>query len=276
MPLTRYNYYNPFIGTFLGAFSNNESLPIADTNIFLDDIDLHYQPVPSPIVAFFFSVASVVMLIFGGYLHLEVLMGLRKEDSILKRMTKTFVYANLTLWTFVTILINMMNFVHSLSPKFTDYICPVFRFTIYLCVNLVNFYSFVSASMRYLFIVHTDKVNNYGKERVKIIFHALSIFIPLIVTLWKVLDGSEVDSMSFINKCYGHHHKVFLIETSTVNIFKKSFCQVADYGELVGYDKLVALGKQIFCMASTITMLIMGSNMTEGLIYYKLFAYMNK
>ena len=141
----------------------------------------------------------------------------RKEDSILKRMTKTFVCANLTLWSAVIILINMMNFVHSLPPNFTDYICPVFQFTIYFSVNLVTFHSFVSASMRYLFIVHTDKVNEYGKERVKTIFHALSIVIPLIVTLWKVFDGSEVDSMSFINKCYGHHHRVFLIENKVVD-----------------------------------------------------------
>ena len=276
MPLSRHNYYNPFLGTFLGAFSNNESLSSTDNKIFLNDIDLYYQPVPSPLVAFFFSVVSAIMLIFGVYLHLEVLMGLKREDSILKQITKTFVYANMTLLTTAIICINVVNFIHSLSLEFTDYICPVLRFLLYLGVNFVSFYSFVSASMRYLFIVHTDEVDKYGKERVKTIFYALSILIPLMVTIWKVLDGSEVDAMSFINKCYGQHHKVFLIETSTVNVFKKSFCQVPNYGNQVGYDKLVAFCKQTFCMASTITMLIMGSNITEGLIYYKLFAHMNK
>ena len=203
-------------------------------------------------------------------------MGLKREDSILKQITKTFVYANMTLLTTAIICINVVNFIHSLSLEFTDYICPVLRFLLYLGVNFVSFYSFVSASMRYLFIVHTDEVDKYGKERVKTIFYALSILIPLMVTIWKVLDGSEVDAMSFINKCYGQHHKVFLIETSTVNVFMKSFCQVPNYGNQVGYDKLVAFCKQTFCMASTITMLIMGSNITEGLIYYKLFAHMNK
>ena len=104
----------------------------------------------------------------------------------------------------------------------------------------------------------------------------LSILIPFVVTIWKVIDGSEVDAMSFINKCYGRQHKVFLIETSTVNVFKKSFCEVEGYEELEGVNKIISLGKQIICAASTITMLAMGSNLTEGFIYYKLFSHMNK
>ena len=97
---------------------------------------------------------------------------------------------------------------------------------------MVSFHSCLSATMRYYFIVHTEKVNSFGKERVKNIFLVLSILIPLVVTIWKAIDGSEVDAMSFINKCYSRQHKVFLIETLTVNVFKKSFCEVE------GYDKL--------------------------------------
>ena len=276
MLLTRYNLYHPYTGSFLGANAENSSTSSTDTNIFIDDIHLYHQPVPSPMVASLFLVVNVVIFIVGTYLHLNVLKRLRKEDSILKDITKTFVYANMTLWTDVVIILNVTNFIHTLPEMITSYLCPIFRFTLYLCVNLVTFHSFVSAIMRYFFIVHTNKVDGYGKEKVKTVFYWLSIFIPLIITVWKLVDGSEVDSMSFINKCYGHHHKVFLIETSSLNIFKKNFCGVENYAELVGYDKLVAIGKQLFCVASMITMIIMGSNMTEGFIYYKLFSYLNR
>ena len=276
MPLTSNNYYNPFTEPFLGSFVHSSSFLTNDSRMILEDIDLYHQPVPGPIVAGLFSAGMVLILIVGLYLHLEILFMLKKEDSILKSITKTFVYAQMMLWSICILLINLTNFVHTLPSMVTNFVCPLIRFLMYLCVNLVTFHSFVSATMRYFFIVHTEKVNSYGKEKVKTIFHVLSILIPLTITIWKAMDGVELDAMSFINKCYGTHHKVFLIETSTLNVFKRNFCEMENYEELEGYDLLIALGKQIFCMASMATMLIMGSNISEGFIYYKLFSHMNR
>ena len=275
MPLTRDNYYHPFTEEFLGAFSSNSSIKDDDWMI-LEDIDLYNQPIPSPVIAGVFAVVTIIILILGSHLHLEIHLRLRKDESILKGITKTFVFANSTLFPVLIILLNVTNFIHTLPPIVSIYICPVVRFTLYFTCNMVSFHSFLSATMRYYFIVHTEKVNIFGKEKVKSIFCVLSILIPFVVTIWKVIDGSEVDAMSFINKCYGRQHKVFLIETSTVNVFKKSFCEVEGYEELKGVNKIISLGKQIICAASTITMLAMGSNLTEGFIYYKLFSHMNK
>ena len=275
MPLTRDNYYHPFTEEFLGAFSSNSSIKDDDWMI-LEDIDLYNQPIPSPVIAGVFAVVTVMILILGSHLHLEIHLRLRKDESILKGITKTFVFANSTLFPVMIILLNVTNFIHTLPPIITNYICPVVRFTLYFTCNMVSFHSFLSATMRYYFIVHTEKVNIFGKEKVKSIFCVLSILIPFVVTIWKVIDGSEVDAMSFINKCYGRQHKVFLIETSTVNVFKKSFCEVEGYEELEGFNNIISFGKQIICAASTITMLVMGSNLTEGFIYYKLFSHMNK
>ena len=143
-------------------------------------------------------------------------------------------------------------------------------------MNTIVFYSFIGAVMRYFFIVHTEKVNSYGKEKVKMIFLVLSILIPLTLRIWRVTDAAHLDALSYINRCYGRHHDSFLVETSTLNVLKKSFCQVANYENLKGNDKLMAIGRQIFCVGSTILSLVMGSNLTEGFIYYKLFSFMNK
>ena len=276
MPLTRNNYYNPFTDSFLGAFAQSSSILPNDTSLNLENIDLYYQPVPRPDVAAVFSAIMVIILIFGLYLHLEILFMLKKEDSILNNITKTFVCAQMILWPVIIIIINLTNFVHTLPPMMTNFVCPLIWFLVYFCVNLVSFHSFVSATLRYFYIVHTNKVNSFGKEKVKKIFHAISMMIPLMITIWKAMDGVELDAMSFINKCYGKHHRVFLIETSTLNVFKRNFCEIENYAELEGYDIPIALGKQIFCVASMTTMLIMGSNLSEGFIYYKLFSHMNR
>ena len=271
-----YHFYNPFNSGILGIFSPNSSFAANDSYNILEDIDLYYQPLPPPFASGIHAVLSVITLILGSYLHIRVLFCLKKDDSILKGITQVFVVTNLTLHILAITTSCTTNIVHTFPNIAVDYICPIIWFLIYLCADLITFYSFISALMRYFFIVHTEKVNSYGKDKVKTAFLVLSILIPLILTIWKASDYGHLDALSYINRCYGRHHDTFLVETSRINVLKKTFCQVPNYAKLEGYDKLIAIGKHILCVASTIIMVIMGSNITEGFIYFKLFSYMNK
>lgn len=270
------HFYNPFNSGILGIFSPNSSFAANDSYTILEDIDLYYQPVPTPIASGIHAVLSVITLILGLYLHIRVLFCLKKDDSILKRITQVFVFTNLTMLILAISTSCITNIIHTFPKIVVDYICPIIWFLLYQSINLIIFYSFICALMRYFFIVHTERVNAYGKEKVKTIFLMLSILIPLILTLWIASDSGHLDALSYINRCYGRHHDSFLVETSRINVLKKSFCQVPNYAELEGNDKLIAMGKQILCLARIIIMMIMGSNLTEGFIYYKLFSYMNK
>ena len=276
MPLNSNHYYNPFTKSFLGAAMKD---PISTSNatiMIFEEVDLYYQPVPNPFVAGPFSIIMVLILIIGWYLHLEVYLMVKKEDSILKNVSKAYVFAQMIFGPTAIISICFTNFVHNLPPATSKVICPVAWFLFYFCWNMISFHSFVSATMRYFFIVHTNKVKLYGKQNVKNAFFIASILIPMLITIWKAIDGSELDFMSFFNKCYGKHHKLFLVEISTAKVFKKNFCHVTNFIELEGFEKVTALGKQVFCIASTTTILIMGSNISEFFIYYKLFRYMDR
>ena len=276
MPLNSNHFYNPFTESFLGASMKDPALPSNATNIILEDVDLYYQPVPNPFIAGTFSVIMVLILIIGWYLHLELYLMVKNEDTILKNVSKAYVFAQMIFMPTAIISICFTNFVHSLPPATSKVICPLAWFLFYFGWNLIGFHSFVSATMRYFFIVHTNKVKLYGKQNVKNAFFIASILIPMLITIWKAMDGSELDFMSFFNKCYGKHHKLFLVEISTAKVFKKNFCHVTNFIELEGFEKVTALGKQVFCIASTTTILIMGSNISEFFIYYKLFRYMDR
>ena len=276
MSLNSKNYYNPFAESFLGARMEGPTPTSNDTNIILEDFDLYFQPVPNPSVAGTFSAIMVIILIIGLYLHLKCFLMVRKEDSILKDVSTAYFIAQMIGVPTAIMTICVTNFVHNFPPTVSKLICPIIWFVFYFSWNIVSFHSFVTATMRYVFIVHAKKVNSYGKQKIKKIFYITSILIPLLLTIWKGMDGSELDAMSYINKCYGKHHNVFLVEISTAKVFTKSFCKITNFAELVGLNKLAALAKQLFCIASTTTMLIMGSNISEGFIYFKLFRYMNR
>ena len=280
MILTTNHFYHPFMDSFLGIFISDQDRQVQNvTSSILEKINLYHQPMPDPFYASIFFLVMAIEVIVGCYLHKKVLVLLKKENGILKNVTKTFVFAQMIFWPLTVFMITITNFIHPLQDVFGQWFCLTAWLFLYFPMNLVASHSFSVAMMRYFFIVHSTKVSILGKETTKKLFHLLSILLPLFVTfglIRKATDGSELDTMSFINKCYGKHHKTFLIETSTLNVFKKNFCEMNTYDDMKVSAQIVALLKQFICVASTTTMLIMGSNLTEGIIYLRLFAYMSR
>ena len=272
------HFYNPFLDSFLGIWVPTKSGDRNfDSGMILKDIDLYFQPVPDPITATIFLVIMMSQVCIGSYITIKVLYFLKNEESLLKNMTKNFMISQLILWPFLISEISITNFIHSFPTEIVKWICPISWFVIYLSLNFSTSHSCFTAIMRYFFIVHNQRVQLIGKQKVKKYFHLLSILIPLLITLWKAIDGSELDSFSMFNKCYGKHHKTFLVETSTINVFKKNFCNMPNYHNMNRYVEVIeAITKNIFCLASTCAMILLGSNLTEGIIYYLLFSYMNK
>ena len=272
------HFYNPFLDSFLGIWVPTKSDDRNfESGMILKDIDLYFQPVPDPITATIFLVIMMTLNCIGSYITIKVLSSLKNEESLLKNMTQNFMISQLILWPLILCVVSITNFTHSFPSEIVQWICPIAWFVIYLCLNLTISHSCFTAIMRYFFIVHNERVKVIGKKKVKKYFDVLSILVPLLLTLWKANDGSELDALSMFNKCYGKHHQTFLVETSTLNVFKKNFCNMPNYRNMNGYvEVIVAITKNILCLTSTCTILLFGSNLTEGIIYYLLFSHMNK
>ena len=275
---SRNHFSNPFTDSFLGVLAaNNKHDSSFETAFILEDVDLYFQPVPDPVMASIFFVIMMILVAIGLYITIKVLALLRKDDSLMKKTTQNFMISQSIMWTLVVALITITNFIHSFPQEIIQWICPVLWFVTYFCLNFNNAHSCITALIRYFFIVHTERVESIGKEKVKKFFHVSSILIPFLITLWKATDESELDILSFFNKCYGKHHKTFLIETSTLNVFKKKFCNIPDYHAMENYvEVIVALSRNILCLSCTLIMILLGSNLTEGIIYCLLFTHMNR
>ena len=278
MMVTRNNLYNPYTNSFLGVFVNNDLDSIdTKTELILEDIDLYFQPVPDPVTAIIFLAIMTILIALGIYLHLKVLKMLKKENSLLKNLTRNFMIFQLISWPLSVFLLNITNFFHSFPSEISQWVCPILWFLIYFFLNLMTSHSLFSALIRYFFIVHNDRVQSWGKERTKKLFEVMSILMPLLVTLWKANDGSELYFLSFLNKCNGKHHKTFLVETSTLNVNKIGFCEIPDYHEMKDYGEvIIALSKNVICLTNAAMMILMGSNLTEGIIYYLTFSHMSR
>jgi hypothetical protein len=173
---------------------------------------------------------------------------------------------------YALIVSTLTDFIYPVNQIIGHWFCSFGWFFMYFCFTIVSFNSFIVALMRYFFIVWREKAATYGKEKVKKIFLFLSVIFPLIMTVWRVSDTNEIDAMSFINKCYGIYHKVFLIEESTLNVSQQKYCAYVHYDGY--YGKVISLALQISCMIRASAMIILCFNLTEGIIYYKTFTHM--
>ena len=92
--------------------------------------------------------------------------------------------------------------------------------------------------------------------------------------IWSITDKSDVDAISFFNKCNGNHHKVFLFDTSTLNVAKRNFCEHVDYDDEGSFGRIIAACRRVACIIRTLLILFMAFNFAEIFIYFKILTHM--
>ena len=274
MGLKSYHFYHPFKNPSFAVLTEGVTDPKNITGYVLSDIDLYYQPLEGPFVSFTFFILKLISIIIGEGIGIKVLTMVKKEVGLLTEITKLFVISQMILYPILLFFDLTINLIYPVNEVIGDWFCTLgwFSWGLFMRIGLNN--SFIAALMRYLFIIHETRVKAYGKRRVKRIFFVLSIAIPLFQFILQAADGSP--RLSFINKCYGKDHDVFLIETSTLNVLKNKFLKLEN-SEINGViHSVYEMWKRICKILEATLFVIMGFNISEGVIYYKIFSHMHR
>ena len=268
--------YNPFLKGSLGIFLKESATADELIGGSIENIDLYQQPVQEPLIATLFLGIKLCLLIVSEYLFIKVYRLMKKENGVTKEITQLLVYVQLFFWPIWIVFADSTAFIYPMKDVVGEWYCYLGSFLFYFLGNIIISHSFISAFTRYFFILHQDKVNLYGKQEVKRFFLLLSVLFPLFVALWESLKGSELDSMSFINKCHGKYHNVFLIDSSTLNTAKRNFCAFEFNHSGGTWSKILAQIRQILCFSNQLIQLILGLNVVEGFLYYKILSHINR
>ena len=273
-------FYHPFENTSFGVqISGNSFWDFNEngTNI-IDEISLYYQPVQNPVVGAFFFLIRLPLVILGIYFNLKVLNLIKRESGVANDVTKLTSIVQIILWPFWFLFTTSTDFLHPLNEILGSWYCKLGWFMIYFCWNITSLNSLIIALMRYCFIVHSDKfAQGDNKTQAKRFFLIISVLIPFIMVVWSGIEGSELDMMSFINKCNGKHYKTFLIETSTVDVMKRNFCAFDNYNTTGGFfGEVLAIFRRISCIGRTLVLILIALNLTEAIIYYATFSHINR
>ena len=199
---------------------------------------------------------------------------MKKENGLLKDVTMLFVTWQMACHPILAFFDLINSLIYPAGDVIGSWFCTLGWFVWGYGVRLALYNSFITAFMRYLFVVHEEKVAAYGKGKVKKIFWYISQLLPLIHILLKIADGSS--SLSFINKCYGHDNKVFLSESTTLNVLKNKFWKTETTPINEALDVVIVMITKTIKIIESLLFLIMGFNLSEFFIYVKIFSHLNR
>ena len=253
-----------------------ESPPYAEpfSNEAITDIYFYYGPIPNPEISITFLILKGIIILIGEFLNNYTLKFLKLQDGLVNDILKMFLRVQMVYWPVTVLFSTTTDFFYPLRDMVGAWYCN-FGFLWIVCgMTLVLFHSFIVGLMRYVFVVHNERVVGYGKERAKKLFFLASIMIPVFVTLWGYLNGRDTSAISSLNKCNGVHHQAFLIENSIGSTMKRNFCVFEKYEHDPG-QFLATIG-QISCKLYSALYVLMGFNVVEGLLYWRTVTHANR
>jgi len=275
MPSEHY-FYHPFRNPLLGFFIDGDTSSTNISKFTIDDIDMYYQPLEHPTVAFSVFLFKLLVISIGEVVSMKVLEVAKKETSIINQMTILFCITQMIFHPLLLLFDLTVNLIHPIDEVISPWLCHFGWFFYGMSTKIVLYNSFIIAVMRYLFIIYSKTAETYGKEKIKQYFIWLGVLIPLVGVILDGIDHKDLSRLSFINKCYGKDHKVFLIETSTLDVIKRKFWKIEDFVENDSWAIFLSMLHRILRIVKTVIYLIAGFNITEGILYYKLFSHLNR
>ena len=271
------SYFHPSNHSYLGVFVSDPKKTVDTPAGFqLNDIDLYHQPVLEPNHAFLLFCIRAFLVFVGGYIQVKVYLKTKRDDSLMKENAQLYAINHLILWPTWLVLLTSTDFIHPVNEVFGQWFCTLGSFMFYLGGLIMAFHSLVAAIMRYLFIVHEEKIKELGIKKAKRAFLVISFLIPLIVALWHSLDAPEINAMHFITKCNGNAHKSFLVETSSLNVLKRNFCTYENESGTQNSGYTQQQLRRLSCIGRTMATLFIGFNFVEAFLYYKIVYHLKR
>ena len=275
MTIKIHSFYNPFRGSSIGILLP-ERITMNTTGFELKNIDLYQQPVESPDIAIVFFFVKTLLVIIDEYVCFKLLKAMKQEKSLIGDVTTIVLYIEMVFHPFWLIFTTITDLIHPLNDLLGQWFCILGWVFLNLATSAVSFHSTIVAVMRYVFIVHEEKVRLFGRDKIKKVFRWTSILLPLFGILWAGLEGPSISIFNSVNKCNGKQVQLFLAETSALYELSTRFV-VSDINTSTEYfDTVLQILKDISKILRMVVLVILGFNITEGILYYNILSHLNR
>ena len=239
----------------------------------------------SPDVASVFLSLDILIGAIGVFLHYLIRKMVNREETkepiLLGNVLRAYTWTYLFLTLFITINVHgILAFLYPVVDIIGPWYCFVVEFLSHSLSSYFACHSVLVATMKYYCIVHREKVDGIGRERVKKIFLVTYLVGVGVIATLNSLSNGAYDQRYWVNMCWGRNNVASSLDYGFWHSIKGTFCYNREY-ELVPY-----IGQQasnffepilrVMCGGVTIFYIIFATNVLELFIYYSLFKYLDR
>ena len=174
---------------------------------------------------------------------------------------------------------HLSNFIPNLSEITGEWFCYLAAFFRNYGFYSIPPNSLLIAVMKYMFIVHHEKMMRLGERNAQKMFMCVNLIVPLVLT---TITGvtKHFYALSTLTSCFGMREEIDEIRTKyntwDKNIERYFLCNLntTEKDILDAYTLYVI--KQCLCAFKSIVVLLINTNIPEAFFYYKIFRKMKR
>ena len=158
------------------------------------------------------------------FIQIRTLQMLKQESSVNNQMMVSQARLHILFWPSFVVVNTLTDNIYPLSNLLTSHFCSVFSFFLHFCFYSMILYSLYAALLRYLYCVHSEKVEKFGKTKFITLMYWMFYGHVLLWTGYTMLTTFNLDHLPLINSCYGVMDKLWMMEGSLLEMVQRHFC----------------------------------------------------
>ena len=211
--------------------------------------------------------------VLGFYINTRIIyICVKEKDNKTRHLHMIYSISSSILYAFDIPFFVISNAVPNLSRYTGEWPCHIASFITIFSMYIIFMNSFWVASMKYFFILYWDKALKFGHAKVQQIFIIIALALPFSFTLATVFT-KDFDAYKGLKSCYGIENS----ESPPADAAKEYFfCKLTmvDSPNQMEYISYVFI--QAICISKNILTLPITTNLTEAILYYKIFKRMKR
>ena len=217
---------------------------------------------------------QIVLFFIGTCIQVKLISVSNKEKDKCWKIHVAHSVVLIIHFTFSISFEAIMYFIPLLSQHAGSWVCYVASFITYYCFYSIVTHSMVISVIKYLYIVHFQKVCKWNETRLLYCFFFINILHPLFLTIANVA-ASDWGSNTSLNSCFGTMEEEPGKYNSSVDAIEKPFLCVFQNSNSEDVDASYTF-KRWLCYIRTIVNILINSNVIEGYFYFKIFRKMRR
>ena len=228
-----------------------------------------------------FVVAIFCFLVIGCILHSQIFRTARREKDMTWKLDATnscLVMIHFIQYTSMHLITYVIKDLYLITGK---WICYASKFLTLYGGLYVQAHSLIIGLLKYVIIVHWQRSQAFGQEKVQNIFFWLNMFHPSVTIILKVIVVPDLfliwDGFSHVDRCLGDPKNNWAPNSNATQTKFHNICMdIMAHPPEIGLDYFVYICRSTVCWLDVVFLYFILWNIFDITVYFSIFRFMHR